>query len=300
MSFRYRAFGLEYQSGIELPFAESDGRRPADVTIALGELPRLPAGSGPAGRGWRAEPGRFLLDDAEAGRLCVSAGSRIVVDMPESGDPMLMISSVLGSGSAALLQQRGVFPIHGSAIALGAEAVAFAGPSGAGKSTLLAEFLRRGHAALTDDVLAPDIAGSGEIRAQPGYPRQKLWRDALRRSGRETTRLRRVSETLEKYYVPIPRFQADPLPLAAVFRLRVEAKGTPSCTRLPLGEALGTLVEVTYRRRILQAQGMAGAHFQALSRMVRQVPVFRLTRIAGADDVSRLADLVERAIRELR
>ena len=295
MSARYRAFGLGYRSDIELPFAEDDDGGPADVEVVRAAVPdRLDQADGGA-RAWSARPGAFLLNDALCGRLHVTGGSRMAIALTDPAQMPLMLSYVLGSGTAALLQQRGLLALHASAVALGGGAVALAGASGAGKSTLLAEFLRRGRAALSDDILALDVPAAPAPLARPGYPQQKLWKDTLDRTGRSPTGFSRVSGRLDKFYVPVARFHPTPLPLRAIFCLQVGIGAAPGCTRLTGGEAHAELVAASYRRRILMAQGLARQHFGQIARLVRSVPVFRLMRGEGADSARALCDMVEDA-----
>ena len=53
----------------------------------------------------------------------------------------------------AILMQRKILPLHGSAIAIDGKAYAIVGDSGAGKSTLASAFLKRGYQLLSDDVI---------------------------------------------------------------------------------------------------------------------------------------------------
>ena len=61
---------------------------------------------------------------------------------------------ILGTCMGAILMQRKVLPLHGSAIAINGKAYAIIGDSGAGKSTLALAFLNKGFQLLSDDVIA--------------------------------------------------------------------------------------------------------------------------------------------------
>ena len=63
----------------------------------------------------------------------------------------------------AILMQRKVFPLHGSAIAINGKAYAFVGDSGAGKSTLASAFLNKGYQLLSDDVIAVSLSQDENI-----------------------------------------------------------------------------------------------------------------------------------------
>ena len=58
----------------------------------------------------------------------------------------------------AILMQRKILPLHGSAIAIDGKAYAIVGDSGAGKSTLASAFLNKGYQLLSDDVIAVSLS----------------------------------------------------------------------------------------------------------------------------------------------
>src|SRR6185436_17962029 len=87
-----------------------------------------------------------------------------------------LVRSVTG----AVLQQRGLLPLHASALLLGAGAIALLGPSRAGKSTLAAALARRGHPVLADDVVpvspepTPTVMGGSSVLQVEDEYRQLL------------------------------------------------------------------------------------------------------------------------------
>ncbi|MCP4397035.1 MAG: hypothetical protein GY801_07015 [bacterium] len=76
----------------------------------------------------------------------------------------LRIASELG----ALLHQRELLPLHGSAIKVNDGVCVFVGLSGNGKSTVAAAFRQRGYQVLADDVCVVSIREDG---LPPGDPR---------------------------------------------------------------------------------------------------------------------------------
>jgi len=77
-----------------------------------------------------------------------------------------------------ILQNRGIFTLHASAIDYGGKAIAFLGSNRYGKSTLAFYFAQKGHPLITDDVL-PIIETSGCLLAYPGSPSVNLWSQTL-------------------------------------------------------------------------------------------------------------------------
>ena len=65
---------------------------------------------------------------------------------------------ILGTCMGAILMQRKILPLHGSAIEIDGKAYAIVGDSGAGKSTLASAFLKQGYQLVSDDVIAVSLS----------------------------------------------------------------------------------------------------------------------------------------------
>ena len=79
-----------------------------------------------------------LLDIPAVARFLLRAGREILIDLAPSADDDEVRSYLLGVVFGALCHQRGITPLHASAIDVSDGCVAFVGASGAGKSTLIA------------------------------------------------------------------------------------------------------------------------------------------------------------------
>ena len=104
---------------------------------------------------------------------------RLFTDPAREGE---MQAYVTGLALGAILHQRGAVPMHGSCVARDGKGILITGVSGAGKSSLSAEALRRGYRLVTDDV-TPIRLENGKVLAEPSFPQQKLWEDAIDRGG---------------------------------------------------------------------------------------------------------------------
>jgi hypothetical protein len=177
---------------------------------------------------------------------------------------------------------RGVVCLHASAVAAadGDRCFALMAPGGHGKSTTAAACARQGLAVLTEDVLALEYRG-GEIWATPGYPRIRLWPEAvdgLFGSREALPRITPQNETWEKRYLDLKApgfaYQHTPLPLGAIYTPGWEEVSPPTLAFLPASEAFVTLIGNVYLRcRSTSAQR---AHeFAFLERVARTVPVKR-------------------------
>ena len=138
----YWAYGLSIHAELacpELPFLALEAGKP-DVTIRL--LPSSEDALEPLENGYyEVQPGIFRLAVQGVAQYRVEEGSRIFIE-PLPDVPLEKVRLfLLGSAMGALLYQRGLFPLHGSAVETPWGAMIFVGAQGAGKSTLAAQFL---------------------------------------------------------------------------------------------------------------------------------------------------------------
>ncbi len=176
----YRAFGLAIASDMVLPELTPAPPGPPPLTP-----PHVVIRVVHTGREFPdpQAPGTFRFGDEncfllypQIGAFRIAAPGLIEVEPRPGVDPALVCFPLLGPVIALLLQARGSFLLHGSALAAGngAPAFAFLGDKGAGKSTTAAAFLRAGFSLLTDDIIAIDGLESGAGRISPAFPQVKL------------------------------------------------------------------------------------------------------------------------------
>ena len=115
---------------------------------------------------------------------------------------------LLGPAWATLCHQRGILPLHASAIATETGITAFAGHSGAGKSTIAALLNTLNYELIADDILPVSFNQDPIPGAWPYLRRLKLHRDPITQLA--FTPAEKVSETLdkEKYFVH-PKYTGD-------------------------------------------------------------------------------------------
>lgn len=186
-----------------------------------------------------------------------------------------------GSVHAAIACLNGLYPFHGSAIAAGGGAVAFAGPSGAGKSTLVAALARRGLPLHGDDTLILDMRAAPPL-CLPGHKRLKLWPEGLELAGVEGAEL--VSANYPKFYVdhgPTGHDHAShdqPLPLRAIVFL--EEGGEIALEPLHGAERLARLADGHYMSAMYEdvCEGGAAQVFRTRAALAAGVAFHRLTR----------------------
>jgi len=171
----YVVHGVHLRSEVDLPELAPVAPDGGDaVEIRLGDAgadlpePRL---VGPA---FQAASDDCLLDVPMVARYRIRDGRIIIVEPKESVSPRDVRLFLLGPVFGALCQQRGLLPLHASAIAVEGRCVAFAGRSRAGKSTLAGFFSTRGYDVLADDMCVVSRRAAGPPLAWPSAPKLKL------------------------------------------------------------------------------------------------------------------------------
>ncbi len=178
---KYRAFGLIIESDIPLHAEEVAADSVVDLRIISGECPDSISSPIVDNKWAKVNSVEALITIEAVGTFYISHGSTITAnvlpDVPNEVTRMYLFGTCMG----AVLQQRGIMPLHGSSVCKEGIALVISGDSGSGKSTLAAEFISRGWKLMSDDV-TPVVETDGVYYAQSTYPGQKMWEDTIHRS----------------------------------------------------------------------------------------------------------------------
>lgn len=285
----YTLCGLKVDSELFLPelLTWARGDRAPDIEIRLGSVRdhlEDPVHVGPLLQTDKNGTCRYAIAGVAA--YLVEAGQRVTIQpwMPPDSPEIRVF--LLGSVFGFLCHQRGLLPLHAGCVEIGGRAIAFAGHSGASKSTLTTAFLRRGFPILADDVTVIDVAASGGPLVLPSFPRIKLWRDAMEGFGLSFDGLERVHNQLDKFQLPVRTgFRAEPLPLAAVYHLKIAKDMRHAGLELLRGaSSMHALVDAVYRRMSAFRMGRHGAVMAALMQL-GTLPSLQLERVFDLKEI---------------
>lgn len=279
--YRYRAFGLNIASDIcfnELMPASGG----CDMDIVCGAVPENISGAVVRSLGCQVSKNQLLFHVKGVGSYYAGCGSRIAVKPDINADEAAVRLYLLGTAFGALLLQRGMLPIHGSAVVIDGQCIIFTGASGAGKSTLSSAFRQMGYPFLADDISAVTFDDDGIPWVQPAYPQQKLRRDSCEAMGDDIRYLTPVDTDTGKYAVPIQNgFQNFPARLAAICELMPEDCRGAEMDRVFGAEKLSILMRNIYRARLITCFGKEAEYFKQCLNVAGSAAFYRLKRPPG-------------------
>jgi hypothetical protein len=292
MSFRYRAFGLEIQSDLELPELDAgEGEGEADLTI---ELVRREVGE-EAGVRSRIDPGEVYTFPPHIGRCWVRTGRQIEIEPLPNVDSGVIRLFLLGTALGVILHQRGYLVLHASTVMVGSGAISFIGHSGAGKSTLAAAFDRVGYPVVADDIAAIRL-DTPVPQVLRGFRQIRLWPDSASAVGHDPLQLPRLHSGVEKVWLrSVPVELPERLDLRAILVLdRIAETVSPETdiSRLDPQDSIRELLRHTFTARMLENGAEAIPHLRQCAALLRSVPIFRLAPAAGLENLPATVDTV--------
>lgn len=310
-SFRtYQAFGFNLISDFPFRHHLGESRGKADISFTLAPPP-VEYGF------WKDEPPIYrsprLLKNGESVSRLFRLDSWEIFSFPLLADFYLqrdcIVSQLIGQPNTDLLEirflgpvlsywleRRGLLTLHASAVVAKGRAIGFLSRHGGGKTGLAAELMRSGCSLLTDDILAvEEIAGT--FNARPGYAQMRMWPEEASNFDEHWEALPFVLPGLAKRRVPVGKggfgsFQRAPVPLACIYLAsrRPEGEGGVEIQPVSRSEALIELVRHSFSPRLVEAAGLQPSRLDRLSRLVRQVPVRRLSYPSGFERLPEVAE----------
>lgn len=288
--YTYIAYGFNICSELELPdLIETKGR--ADIGIKCRKLD-LPARTSAGGEAdfWASDSEVYIFN-ANIGTFRLRQGCEIIVDPVPGVDERLLRLYLQGRVLGALLHQRGMLVLHGSAVAFDGIAVAFLGYSGSGKSTAAASMNAKDCPIVADDLVVIDVIDNTPM-VYPAFPKLKLWPEVAESLGYKLDALPYVNPKTSKRTASLALgFSLEPLPLRRIYIL--EKGGAIEIQRLGLQESMIELVRCSYAIRSLNAGSNLSPHFSQCVKVTKGTSVCRLIRPFDLKSLPDFAHAVE-------
>ncbi|MGC9375047.1 MAG: hypothetical protein ACP5DQ_08415 [Bacteroidales bacterium] len=286
--YRYKAFGLNFMADFEIPELLESAENP-EVSIRIGKTPAQINTIIKKGVRYQAGKDEFLLETDRIAKFYIKNGNEIIVEPFKQEVDKEVRLFLLGSAFGALFLQRGLLPIHGSAIRFGHSTSIFTGLSGAGKSSIAAWFVQQGYQILADDISVINHL----LQVEPGFPGMKIWKDVLEKLGISTDSLSSIRPDIQKYkYGVESNFCTQSLPVKNIFI--IYPKNTPGFESEELSgiEKFNALKNNTFRYRFVEGLQKQQEHFMVINQLIQQVKVYRIKRPQAPVMLKEFADFL--------
>jgi hypothetical protein len=234
---------------------------PADILFRIGELPTMREG--------------LTMRWASFGFTALE-GRRVIISGSALARPKMVSHIGLNGGLTGVAYQRGLLPLHASAVVSGETCFAFCGEKGAGKSTLAAILARAGYPLLCDDLMIvhPD-RDSGPV-IWPAIMRPRLTQESMDLLGGAVAALTPFAEWDLKAATEVGEMASyAPRRLAGIYLL---GWGEPVLRRLSSLEAASALCRCLRKPDWLERAGTATAIRQGWLELVSRIPIVVITR----------------------
>src|SRR5262245_54819813 len=236
---------------------------------------------------------RSLIKIGEIAEFEVSEGRRIRVWLAPGAARKDAEIFLLGPAWAALCHQRGLLPLHASAIRTDHGLVAFCGHSGAGKSTTAAAMVASGYELVADDVLPISLNQDASPGAWPYLRRMKLCSQSIAQLALSPIAVVSTRLDREKKFVRPQLAAADEwIRLERIYLLETGPDASRAIGRLVGAEAVRALVDQTYHFAFVLKSGRLRDHLEMCAHIASRVPIYRLPRFAGVGMENGLAAVI--------
>jgi hypothetical protein len=291
--YGYKAYGLSVKSSIILPeLVTYDIKTAPDIEII--ECSSL---SLEANHNIQFNANRVLLHIDEIGSFLIENGMKISFCKDEHCNNKAFRTLLLGSVFSVIFFQRGILPIHGSAVEFGGKCYLIAGPSGVGKSTCAAYLIRKGCRFLSDDVSVLEFDESGTVNVKASYPQQKLMYDTAENLSYDLGSLPLASDDENKYAVPMKDVYLDSaIPLRGLYELCKTSITLPAVTEINGAKRLETIFRNIYQSNSIKTLTKEQHYFEFCADLANQIKVFNVERPELGTEPWLAADVIFRSI----
>lgn len=291
----YEAYGLTVTSDIALPellpINIVDDK--TDIVIDKADLHKLWSEHSVPDDDFVIKKDWIMFHVSKTAIFLIHSGNRIEfcpIDAAQENEIRLYI---LGTCMGAILMQRKILPIHGSAVAIDGKAYAIVGDSGAGKSTLASAFLKRGYKLMSDDVIPVKLNNENIPIVTPSYPQQKLWLESLNHFEMDSNNYQPLIVREDKFAVPVQdQFTTEQLPLAGVFELIKGENDVIDIEPIQSLQRFYKLYHHTYRNFFIQRSGLMDWHFNTSAKMIKKIEFFQLRRPTNRFTAPDLSEII--------
>jgi energy-coupling factor transporter ATP-binding protein EcfA2 len=204
---------------------------------------------------------------------------------------------ILGIAFSAIIHQRGLLPLHASALEKNGKAILICGESGAGKSTTAAALLKHGFSLLSDDISLVRI-NEQKPEVVAGFPHMKLWPESVELLDMNMADMSEFAPDIVKKGLRLQHSsQHESVEIIALCYLFVKEEVMQK-TVIQGVEKVKTLIDNTFRLRFVNDTGQHQAYFNTTSRLASCVNMLSISRPTNKNSLSELTSIINNFFKE--
>lgn len=299
MSFKYRVYGLNIESEIELEELvkiEDNQCNQIDVKIIYGKTNDKIKNQVNSNSWIGTDINEICVYIKEIAIYQIKNGNTIIIEPLKHKDNERIKSFLLGWSFGILLIQRKTIALHGSAISKGDKAIIISGKSKAGKSTLASAFNNKGYSFLSDDVVALDMLNNN-ILAHPAYPQKKVCEDVMDTLGYDVNKYkinRKNSERIRYKVQATDTFESNSVKVQAIFEIVVGNEDEDvSIEKIEGNKKINYILDNIYFFGIESSLGTRPDYFKKAIQLINNTSVYKIKRPSGKITLEQQMNLIE-------
>ena len=288
----HKAYGMRFRSELFCPRIPVSSKNEYDANILLGDVPDSLTEPKTCGYKFQAKPSQILLQTIRIADFHITDGKKIVVRPKNDVQPGAIQTLLWGWVLAALLHQRETFPLHGSVIKSGEEAIIFCGQSGFGKSTISMALVQRGYRIL-DDNMAVLFFQDNHVYVHPGVPEIKMYEKETPVTIQNQLSIQRLFPKSDKFSIDVSRqYFENSLPVTTIFMLEKSPK-QKEIVSLKGSDKIKALKNNIFCGRFIKGLAKTEPLFKFLIRLSQCIDVLLIREPHCEDFPHRLVDNLE-------
>ena len=294
----YNVYGLNIKSSIKLPGIVSKFKKP-DIDIVFDKLDSFPLENCVKSD---YNSLKLLIANDIIGifwhdkEICrIHNSNEIILNELSGLKNSFLVLVILGTAIPLILIKRNFLMLHGSAIYIEDNAVAFIGSEGAGKSTTAHTFIKKGYNLLSDDVLCIKLFNENIPQIISGFPIIKLWPEVIKNVGENPDLMPRIQSGVEKrFYFDHKNFINRSVPLKMIFSIRGGHKDT-IIKDLPIQKSTMELVKSTLYANSFDNTQLINNLINC-SEIAKNIPVKSLEIKRSLEELPNLVRIIENCL----
>ncbi len=256
-----------------------------DVRINLEEIPKQIKELIDQGEVQKLEKEKAWFIVPDIAFFYIYDGSNIICSVFEGALMHDVVAYLLGCAFCFIFIQRGLTPLHGSALIVNNKGLIITGRSGAGKSSLTAAFLQSGYPFLADDVAVLSLE-KNKTNIIPSFPEQKLCRNVALGMGYDINSLRYLGEEKDKFAVRLDKlFCSSKIELGAIVEVIPHTNKELEIHEIRGHDKIGTFIRNIFQSFIYEEIGLSVDTMKRFLNIVEKLPMYRILRPENDDTI---------------